>query len=166
MSIKSRFTLLLATLLLLCVGCRDYDPIASGEVQFPVFDFATSHNVDFDVDYGELAAYAPVSIYEEDPMREATAENQSPVGESVNSLVLGPDGRFSGVLRLPTSAKHLYLYSPSMGAPMIVQSDVIGGHASAKRASMGYKRAMTRAEGGEEGNKEPLGTYPGFGKIN
>lgn len=148
MSIKSRLTLLLATLLLLCVGCRDYDPIASGEVQFPVFDFATSHNVDFDVDYGELAAYAPVSIYEEDPMREATAENQSPVGEPVNSLVLGPDGRFSGVLRLPTSAKHLYLYSPSMGAPMIVQSDVIGGHASAKRASMGYKHAMTRAEGG------------------
>lgn len=165
MSIKSRFTLLLATLLVVCGGCRDYDPIASGEVQFPVFDFATSHNVDFDVDYGELAAYAPVSIYEEDPMREATAENQSPVGEPVNSLVLGPDGRYSGVLRLPTSAKHLYLYSPSMGAPMLVQSDVIGGHASANRASMGYKHAMTRAEGEDEGNTEPLGTYPEFRMI-
>lgn len=157
----SRLVLLLSMLLVICMGCRDYDPIASGDIQPPAFDFATSHNIDIDVDYGELAAYAPVSIYEEDPMREATAENQSPVGEPINSLVLGPDGRYSGVLRLPTSARHLYLYSPSMGAPMIMESDVVGGHASAKRAtSFSYTRAQTRAEGEEEG------TYPGFRKLD
>lgn len=155
---------LLASLLLTCIGCQDFDPVAEGVITSPKFDFATFHNVSIDVDYGELAAYAPISIYDEDPMREATAENQSPVGEPINSLVLGSDGRYNGMMRLPISAKHLYLYSPSMGAPMIMETNVIGGRASAKRAtSLSYTRAQTRAEGGEV---EPLGTYPGFKKID
>lgn len=150
---------LLSTMFIIGVGCQDYNPIAEGVVQPPQFDFATYHNVNIDIDYGEFAAYAPVSIYDEDPLRTATAENQSPVGEPINSLVLGSNGSYSSVIRIPISAKHLYLYSPSMGAPMLVETDVAGGRVSVRRASTGYNRALTRAEG------EVDGPYPGLRKI-
>lgn len=152
-----RFILFLASMIAI-VGCRDYDPIASGNVQYTAFDFSTMQNVTISVDYGQLAAYAPISIYEEDPMREATEENQSPVGNPINSLVLGPDGTYNSVMRIPTSAKHLYLYSPSMGAPMLMETDVMGGHVSAKRASATFGQGQTRAEGGD-------GPYPGLRKL-
>lgn len=147
-------------MLLTMAGCQDYNPISSGDIPFSAFDFATSHNVDIDIDYGSLAAYAPVDIYDADPMRQATAEDQQPQGEPINSLVLSADGTYHGKMRIPTAARHLYLYSPSMGAPMLMEADVVAGHVSAQRAATHYNRAQTRATDDAEG------TYPGLRKIN
>ncbi len=153
-----RLVCLFISLLFICTGCEDYDPVSTGAINKLPFDFSTYHNVAVNVDYGEWAANAPVSIYDEDPMRNATAEDQSPVGEPLCTLTLGAKGTFNSMMQLPISAKHLYFYSPSLGAPMLVQSDVANGKVSAKRSSMAYNsHAATRAGGNEE--------YPGFRKL-
>lgn len=158
MSIKPRFTLLLATLLLLCMGCRDYDGgladrVANGS---PRFDFSTTRLVNISIDYGKMAASSNISLYLNDPLSNATEASSEPEGEPVFSAYLDQEGRYEGHILLPSYASQVFAYSSAWNAPMLVSSSIKQGSLSF-HAHIGSpyseSSSITRAGSGEEPEK-------------
>lgn len=113
------------------------------------FDFATTKSVEISVDYGELAAYSFINIYSEDPLANATAENQNPTeGLTFYGIALDEKGCFNGTVTLPAPAEEIFVYSPSWTAPMLMHANIDKNKATVKFERQTITRAVTR--GGED----------------
>lgn len=91
------------------------------------FKFQTTHDATLDVDYGTMASRALVQVYGENPLADATEDNQAPKGEPLYSTFLNEEGKFYGKMNIPTWVEHAYIYSPSWTAPLMLEADMKDG---------------------------------------
>ncbi len=139
--------------MLLCyalTGCTDNDvynpekgkPELKPESDY--FDFATTGNVAFDVNYGKLAGGALLEVFTEDPISYNEDGSYVVNGEAQYKIYADANGRFAGNVELPTAANKVYIYSPSWGAPMIVEANVENGQVTVDKTGAGTRAATTR----------------------
>lgn len=114
-------------------GCADkdvYNPNAGKPELKPegeYFNFTTTTNVDFDVNYGEFAAGSLLEIYTKNPIVYNEDGTYSINGEAQYKIFADTDGCFKGKVELATATDKVYIYSPSWGAPMCIEADVENG---------------------------------------
>lgn len=119
--------------MLALAGCMDkdvYDPGKDPTVLKPeseYFDFTTTTNVAFEVNYGEIGSNALIEIFTEDPISYNETGSFVIQGEPVYKIFADAKGRFVGDVELPTAAKVVYVFSPTWGVPMCVEADVENG---------------------------------------
>ncbi len=114
-------------------GCTDNDvynpekgkPELKPESEY--FDFATTGNVAFDVNYGKLAGGALLEFFTEDPISYNEDGSYAVNGEARYKIFADENGRFVGNVELPKAASKVYIYSPFWGAPMLVEANVENG---------------------------------------
>lgn len=150
---KSKHGIKTLGILLFCgsiIGCSEYeDPNVTLETYNALseFDFSTTHDVVLNIDYGHIAGEAYVEVYEENPLANSTADNQQPEGEVLYATFLEKDGSFQGVMNIPTHVKHFYVYSPSWGAPMLKECDIVNQSAKVLNDDVSDLQNQTRGEG-------------------
>lgn len=114
-------------------GCADkdvYNPNAGKPELKPegeYFNFTTTTNVDFDVNYGKFAAGSLLEIYTKNPIDYNQDGTYSINGEAQYKIFADTDGCFKGKVELATATEKVYIYSPSWGAPMCIEADVENG---------------------------------------
>lgn len=131
-------------------GCSEYeDPKVTFDTYNALseFDFSTTHDVNFKVEYGAMAGNAYVEVYEDNPLAEATEEDQTPKGQVLYATFLDENGSFEGTMNIPTCVKHIYVYSPSWGVPMLKECDVVNKTAKIVNDEVVTSRSLTRGEG-------------------
>lgn len=144
-----RNILLLSSLLLTCMGCQDFDPVAEGVIIAPRFDFATEHPVTISIDYGSMAAGSLINLYLSDPLSHATGPESLPEGEPFLSTYLDEAGRYEHSILLPTYADRVYAYSESWHAPYLLSSQIEQGNVMLRALiSSPYAQSSTRADNG------------------
>lgn len=149
------------------------------------FAFETSQDVMIDIDYGKLSGRALIQAFGENPLANATADDQRPKGNLLFSTFLEENGKFNGRVSLPTSIDHLYIYSPSWAAPQMTDVaiknkmasvSVTGGSSFNTRAKIGSRaggnlqvRKLTSEEvgtGQSAGNYYTIvGGWDAYGKM-
>lgn len=130
-------------------GCTDNDvynpekgkPELKPESEY--FDFATTGNVAFDVNYGKLAGGALLEFFTEDPISYNEDGSYVINGEAQYKIYADANGRFAGNVELPTAANKVYIYSPSWGAPMIVEASVENGQVTVDKTGADTRVAAT-----------------------
>lgn len=131
-------------------GCSEYeDPKVTFDTYNALseFDFSTTHDVSFKVEYGSMAGNAYVEVYEDNPLAEATEEDQTPKGQVLYATFLDENGSFEGTMNIPTCVKHIYVYSPTWGVPMLKECDVVNNSATIANEETSPSRCLTRGEG-------------------
>lgn len=114
-------------------GCADkdvYNPNAGKPELKPegeYFNFTTTTNVDFDVNYGKFAAGSLLEIYTKNPIVYNQDGTYSINSEAQYKIFADTDGCFKGKVELATATEKVYIYSPSWGAPMCIEADVENG---------------------------------------
>lgn len=114
-------------------GCADkdvYNPNAGKPELKPegeYFNFTTTTNVDFDVNYGKFASGSLLEIYTKNPIDYNQDGTYSINGEAQYKIFADTDGCFKGKVELATATEKVYIYSPSWGAPMCIEADVENG---------------------------------------
>lgn len=150
---SNHFAMALSSLVIggLIFGCSEYeDPNVTFETLNALreFNFSTTHDVVIDVEYGALAGGAYVEVYEENPLANATAEDQTPKGELLYATFLDGNGSFKGTMNIPTRVKHIFVYSPTWGVPMLKECDIVNNTAKIVSDEMVTKScSQTRGEG-------------------
>lgn len=129
--LKSLFCLAISSLALsgVLTSCSVDEYVASKDEimkQLSEFAFETSDNVVLDINYGPLASRALVKVYDENPLANATQEDETPKGETVFTTFLDEEGRFVGEVNIPAHVNHLYFYTASMAAPMLMDAKLDG----------------------------------------
>ena len=139
--------------MLALTGCMDkdvYDPGKDPTVLKPeseYFDFTTTTNVAFEVNYGEIGSNALIEIFTEDPISYNETGSFVIQGEPVYKIFADAKGRFVGDVELPTAAKVVYVFSPTWGVPMCVEADVENGKVTVNETDATSRAAAaTRAE--------------------
>ena len=95
--------------MLALAGCMDkdvYDPGKDPTVLKPeseYFDFTTTTNVAFEVNYGEIGSNALIEIFTEDPISYNETGSFVIQGEPVYKIFADAKGRFVGDVELPTA---------------------------------------------------------------
>ena len=85
------------------------------------FDFATTAQVAFDVNYGKIAGGALIEVFTEDPITYQTNNLYSINGEAVFKIFADADGRFTGNVELPKATEKVYIIS-QVGEPHVCGS--------------------------------------------
>lgn len=139
--------------MLALAGCMDkdvYDPGKDPTVLKPeseYFDFTTTTNVAFEVNYGEIGSNALIEIFTEDPISYNETGSFVIQGEPVYKIFADAKGRFVGDVELPTAAKVVYVFSPTWGVPMCVEADVENGKVTVNETDATSRAAAaTRAK--------------------
>lgn len=124
------------TLLIVCgalTGCTEKDlynpdlgkPELKPESEY--FDFTTTGNVDFEVNYGKIAGGSLLEIYAKDPITFNENGTYSINGVARYKIFADENGCFNGKVELPATTDKVFIYSSSWGAPMYVEADVKNG---------------------------------------
>ncbi len=109
-----------------CVEQKDlYNPDLEPESIY--FDFSTTRNVAFDVNYGNLAAQSLLQIFTTDPIEVSEDGVSTVTGDAAYSIFTDEAGRFRGNVELPADAESVYLVCNSFAAPMCVEVAVENG---------------------------------------
>lgn len=147
-------------LLNLCVGmgmltltaCMEqsvYDPAKDPNAPKPeteYFDFATTKTVAVEVDYGELGSNALLEIFIEDPLSYNEYGSFVINGEPVFKIFADKNGRFVGNVEMPAMASTVYVFSPTWGVPMCIETEVVDGKVRVNSAELTAQEAVdTRA---------------------
>lgn len=139
--------------MLALAGCMDkdvYDPGKDPTVLKPeseYFDFTTTTNVAFEVNYGEIGSNALIEIFTEDPISYNETGSFVIQGEPVYKIFADAKGRFVGDVELPTAAKIVYVFSPTWGVPMCVEAEVENGKVTVNETDADSRAvAATRAK--------------------
>lgn len=109
------------------VSCSVDDYIANKDdimKQLGDFYFQTSDEVMLDINYGPKASRALVQVYGQDPLAEASEDDQTLKGETVFTTFLDENGCFTGEVDFPAHIKELYAVSSSWGAPYLVKAEI------------------------------------------
>lgn len=132
-------------------GCADkdvYNPNAGKPELKPegeYFNFTTTSNVDFDVNYGEFAAGALLEIYTKNPISYNEDGTYSINGEAQYKIFADAKGCFKGKVELPDATDKVYIYSPSWGAPMCVEVKIENGKVAIDTTVEGDNAAKLRS---------------------
>lgn len=86
------------------------------------FDFATTAQVAFDVNYGKIAGGALIEVFTEDPITYQTNNLYSINGEAVFKIFADADGRFTGNVELPKATEKVYINLTKLGSPHVCGS--------------------------------------------
>lgn len=139
--------------MLALTGCMDkdvYDPGKDPTVLKPeseYFDFTTTTNVAFEVNYGEIGSNALIEIFTEYPISYNETGSFVIQGEPVYKIFADTKGRFVGDVELPTAAKVVYVFSPTWGVPMCVEANVENGKVMVNETDAASRaEAATRAK--------------------
>jgi LruC domain-containing protein len=126
-------------------GCIEqkslYDPDLEPESSY--FDFSTTHEVAFSVNYGKMAAGSLLQIFTTNPVEANEDGSFSVVGNADFSIFTDENGCFDGKVELPAGADKVFLVSNSFVAPLCVEVAVNDG--SVRFSSSMTKKSATRA---------------------
>lgn len=145
--------------LLVSAACNEYDgPLAERDAAEVLkdFKFELLHDVTLDVDYGPMSSRALIEVFEENPLADATADNQSPKGQPLYTTFLDEDGSFHGTMNIPTCVEHVYVYSPSWGTPMLMDSKIKNNRAMVSNIPLSWPTTRAETGGGEGYTIRPL----------
>lgn len=138
--------------LLVSAACNEYDgPLAERDAAEVLkdFKFELLHDVTLDVDYGPMSSRALIEVFEENPLADATADDQSPKGQPLYTTFLDEDGSFHGTMNIPTCVEHVYVYSPSWGTPMLMDSKIKNNRAMVSNIPLSWPTTRAETGGGE-----------------
>lgn len=169
-------------------SCSVDDFIANKNVikELGDFKFSTSNDVVINIDYGPLASRALVEVYGENPLANATPNNEVPEGELVFSTFLDKNGIYTGTIEVPAHVDHLYFYTSSMAAPQLMDAKLKNGSvtvtnpvsaAKGSRAGVGSRtvddsqlvvRQLNSSENGGSANNfyTIYGGWDNYGRVN
>lgn len=137
-----------------------------------MFSFKTTNKVGIDIDYGPLASQTLVKIYGENPLVDATEEDETPQGEPIGSAFLDTNGRFNGTLEIPGHIQTLYFYASSMAAPQLTIAELEGDAVKVTNQPISSSRQDTRSVSDDQlvvrklNSSENGGTATNFYTIN
>jgi hypothetical protein len=125
-----------------CIEQKDlYNPDLEPESNY--FDFSTTHNVEFSVNYGKMAAGSLLQIFTTNPVEANEDGSFSVVGDAAFSIFTDENGCFNGKVELPSSADKVFLVSNNYVAPLCVEVAVSNN--AVYFSSAMTKKATTRA---------------------
>lgn len=138
--------------MLALTGCMDHDvynPEKDPDAPKPAseyFDFATTRNVDFEVNYGVLGGNALIEIFTENPVSYNEHGSFVITKTPVYKIFADKEGRFAGTIELPAAASTVYVFSPTWGAPLCVEAEVENGKVKVDTSEPATRAAVqTRA---------------------
>ena len=118
-----------------CLQKDVYDPANSGDKEEEVtldnyFDFATTKNIQLNIDYGKECPRAYFEVYAENPLSYVAEGGQIIKKAGVSHIATG----FTDIkpASFPTAVSEVYIYSPDFGVPTLYKTKVVGSDVSAK----------------------------------
>ena len=123
-----------------CLQKDVYDPANSGDKEEEVtldnyFDFATTKNIQLNIDYGKECPRAYFEVYAENPLSYVAEGSQIIKKAGVSHIATGftdIQGRYIKPASFPTAVSEVYIYSPDFGVPTLYKTKVVGSDVSAK----------------------------------
>ena len=123
-----------------CLQKDVYDPANSGDKEEEVtldnyFDFATTKNIQLNIDYGKECPRAHFEVYAENPLSYVAEGGQIIKKAGVSHIATGftdIQGRYIKPASFPTAVSEVYIYSPDFGVPTLYKTKVVGSDVSAK----------------------------------
>lgn len=123
-----------------CLQKDVYDPANSGDKEEEVtldnyFDFATTKNIQLNIDYGKECPRAYFEVYAENPLSYVAEGGQIIKKAGVSHIATGftdIQGRYIKPASFPTAVSEVYIYSPDFGVPTLYKTKVVGSDISAK----------------------------------
>ena len=122
-----------------CVQKDVYDPANSGDKEEVTldnyFDFATTKNIQLNIDYGKECPRAYFEVYAENPLSYVAEGGQIIKKAGVSHIATGftdIQGRYIKPASFPTAVSEVYIYSPDFGVPTLYKTKVVGSDVSAK----------------------------------
>ena len=123
-----------------CLQKDVYDPANSGDKEEEVtldnyFDFATTKNIQLNIDYGKECPRAYFEVYAENPLSYVAEGGQIIKTAGVSHIATGftdIQGRYIKPASFPTAVSEVYIYSPDFGVPTLYKTKVVGSDVSAK----------------------------------
>lgn len=124
----------------ICLQKDVYDPANSGDKEEEVtldnyFDFATTKNIQLNIDYGKECPRAYFEVYAENPLSYVAEGGQIIKKAGVSHIATGftdIQGRYIKPASFPTAVSEVYIYSPDFGVPTLYKTKVVGSDVSAK----------------------------------
>ena len=123
-----------------CLQKDVYDPANSGDKEEEVtldnyFDFATTKNIQLNIDYGKECPRAYFEVYAENPLSYVAEGGQIIKKAGVSHIATGftdIQGRYIKPASFPTAVSEVYIYSPDFGVPTLYKTKVVGSDVSTK----------------------------------
>ena len=123
-----------------CLQKDVYDSANSGDKEEEVtldnyFDFATTKNIQLNIDYGKECPRAYFEVYAENPLSYVAEGGQIIKKAGVSHIATGftdIQGRYIKPASFPTAVSEVYIYSPDFGVPTLYKTKVVGSDVSAK----------------------------------
>ena len=122
-----------------CLQKDVYDPANSGDKEEVTldnyFDFATTKNIQLNIDYGKECPRAYFEVYAENPLSYVAEGGQIIKKAGVSHIATGftdIQGRYIKPVSFPTAVSEVYIYSPDFGVPTLYKTKVVGSDVSAK----------------------------------
>lgn len=123
-----------------CLQKDVYDPANSGDKEEEVtldnyFDFATTKNIQLNIDYGKECPQAYFEVYAENPLSYVAEGGQIIKKAGVSHIATGftdAQGCYIKPASFPTAVSEVYIYSPDFGVPTLAKTAVVGSDVSAK----------------------------------
>ena len=122
-----------------CLQKDVYDPANSGDKEEVTldnyFDFATTKNIQLNIDYGKECPRAYFEVYAENPLSYVAEGGQIIKKAGVSHIATGftdIQGRYIKPASIPTAVSEVYIYSPDFGVPTLYKTKVVGSDVSAK----------------------------------
>lgn len=123
-----------------CLQKDVYDPANSGDKEEEVtldnyFDFATTKNIQLNIDYGKECPQAYFEVYAENPLSYVTEGSQIIKKADISHVATGftdRQGYYAKSASFPAAVSEVYIYSPDFGVPTLYKTKVVGSDVSAK----------------------------------
>ena len=123
-----------------CLQKDVYDPANSGDKEEGVtldnyFDFATTKNIQLNIDYGKECPRAYFEVYAENPLSYVAEGGQIIKKAGVSHIATGftdIQGRYIKPASFPTAVSEVYIYSPDFGVPTLYKTKIVGSDVSAE----------------------------------
>ena len=92
------------------------------------YDYATTRDIPLNLDYARRGSKALFEIYAQNPVNAVDgAFTLKPGVKALLRAYTDNDGKYSGVVNLPTAVGKVYVYSESYGFPACIEADVTAG---------------------------------------
>lgn len=142
------------------------------------YDYATTRDIPLNLDYARRGSKALFEIYAQNPVNAVdSAFTLKPGVKALLRAYTDNDGKYSGVVNLPTAVGKVYVYSESYGFPACIEADVTAGGISCNvrqfyekaagkvsGAAVADRVAATRADAANPYNVQQLGDWTWEGK--
>ena len=138
-------TLLSCCMLTSCMEAK-YNPGMVEEWENKFFDFVTEKEISVDIDYGTASAGALLALYVDNPINFNEEGEMIPVGEPIHKFFADEYGRLRTRILVPGYTDHLFIYSPTYGAPQLTAAAVTDNALTYKsEPTQPATKAITRA---------------------